>query len=64
MNPHDRDKRLKKILNRLSTEDGKYICRLIYSDPLKDPEEGQPCKDPENISFPEKHIQAKQDVAV
>ena len=34
MNPHDRDKRLKKILNRLSTEDGKYICRLIYSDPL------------------------------
>ena len=34
MNPHDRDKRLKKILNKLPAEDGKYICRLIYSDPL------------------------------
>ena len=34
MHPHDRDQRLKKILNKLSTEDGKYICRLIYSDPL------------------------------
>ena len=34
MNPHDRDNRLKKILSKLSTEDGKHICRLIYSDPL------------------------------
>jgi VanZ family protein len=34
MNPLDRDKRLKEILNKLSTEDGKHICRLIYSDPL------------------------------
>jgi hypothetical protein len=34
MNPHDRDKRLKKILNKLSVEDAKYICRMIYSDPL------------------------------
>jgi hypothetical protein len=34
MNPHDRDNKLKKILQRLPVEDGKYICRLIYSDPL------------------------------
>ena len=27
-------KRLRNILNNLSTEDGKLICRLIYSDPL------------------------------
>ena len=30
----DRDIRLKKILHRLSIEDGRYICKLIYSDPL------------------------------
>ena len=36
MNSNDRDDRLKKILHRLPIEDGKYICRLIYSDPLKD----------------------------
>jgi VanZ family protein len=36
MNLNDRDNRLKKILHRLPIEDGKYICRLIYSDPLKD----------------------------
>ena len=34
MNPHDRDKRLKKILAKLSAEDRKHICSLIYSDPL------------------------------
>ena len=34
MNPHDRDKRLKKILNKLSVEDAKHICRMIYRDPL------------------------------
>ena len=28
--------RLKKIINSLSIEDGKYICRLIYSDPFTD----------------------------
>jgi hypothetical protein len=34
MNPIDRDKRLKKILTKLSIEDGNHICKLIYSDPL------------------------------
>ena len=34
MNSNNRDNRLKKILHRLSIEDGKYICRLIYSDPF------------------------------
>ena len=34
MNPPDRDKRLRNILNKLPAEDGKHICRLIYSDPL------------------------------
>jgi VanZ family protein len=34
MNPLYRDQRLKTILNKLSAEDGKQICRLIYSDPL------------------------------
>ena len=34
LNSYDRDNRLKKILRGLSAEDGKYICRLIYSDPL------------------------------
>ena len=34
MNPPDRDKRLRNILNKLPVEDGKYICRFIYSDPL------------------------------
>jgi len=32
----DRDNinRLKKIVDRLSTEDGKYLCTVIYSDPI------------------------------
>jgi len=34
MNPPDRDKRLRNILNKLPAKDGKHICRLIYSDPL------------------------------
>ncbi len=36
MNSNDRDNRLKNILHKLSIEDGKYICRCIYSDPLTD----------------------------
>ena len=30
----DDTSRLKKIIDRLSAEDGKYICRAIYRDPL------------------------------
>ena len=32
----DKRNKLKKILGRLSAEDGKYICRVIYRDPLTD----------------------------
>jgi hypothetical protein len=31
----DDTSRLKKIIDRLYAEDGKYICRVIYRDPLK-----------------------------
>ena len=32
----DNSNRLKKIIDRLSAEDGKYICRVIYRDPFTD----------------------------
>jgi len=32
----DNSNRLKKIIGRLSTEDGKYICRVVYRDPFTD----------------------------
>ncbi|MFC1880779.1 LamG-like jellyroll fold domain-containing protein [Thermodesulfobacteriota bacterium] len=32
----DNTNRLKKIVDRLSPEDGKYICRVIYKDPFTD----------------------------
>ena len=32
----DNSNRLKKIIGKLSTEDGKYICRIIYRDPFTD----------------------------